>query len=129
MLKLKTIEAIIAVLLSMSISILAQTQASSQTPPHFQIDPEAMELLKKVAEAYRNIKSYQLEGVEVWESRSTGMYHRTESAFVWAFEKPGKFRLETKSPAGNRSTTASNGESIWNYSPNRLCCTNIEPLL
>ena len=73
MLKLKTIAAIIAVLLSMSISILAQTQASSQTPPHFQIEPEAMELLKKVAEAYRNIKSYQLEGVEVWESRSTGI--------------------------------------------------------
>ena len=46
------------------------------------------------------------------------MYSRTESAFVWAFEKPGKFRLETKSPAGNRSTTVSNGESIWNYSPN-----------
>jgi outer membrane lipoprotein-sorting protein/peroxiredoxin len=118
MLKLETIAAIIAVLLSMSISILAQTQAPSQTPSHFQIEPEAMELLKKVAEAYRNIKSYQLEGVEVGESRSTGLYYRTESAFVWAFEKPGKFRLETKSPAGNRSTAVSNGESIWNYSPN-----------
>ena len=130
MLKLKTIAAIIAVLLSMSISRLAQTQALSQTPPHFQIEPEAMELLKKVAEAYRNIKSYQLEGVEVWESRSTGMYHRTESAFVWAFEKPGKFRLETKSPAGNRSTRVSNGESIWNYSPNLKQYTkkSVQPL-
>jgi outer membrane lipoprotein-sorting protein/peroxiredoxin len=115
--KLKTIAAIIAVLLSMSISIFAQTQSPSRTPPHYQVEPEAMELLKKVAESYRNIKSYQLEGVEVWESRSTGMYYRTESAFVWAFEKPGKFRLETKSPAGNRSTAVSNGESIWNYSP------------
>ncbi len=130
MLKLKTIAAIIAVLLSMSISIFAQTQAPPQTPPHFQIEPQAMELLKKVAEAYRNIKSYQLEGVEVWESRSIGMYYSTESAFVWAFEKPGKFRLETKSPAGNRSTTVSNGESIWNYSPNLKQYTkkSVQPL-
>lgn len=130
MLKLKTIAAIIAVSLSMSISILAQAQTPSQTPPHFQIEPEAMELLKKVAEAYRNIKSYQLEGVEAWESRSTGMYHRTESAFVWAFEKPGKFRLETKSPAGNRSTAVSNGESIWNYNPNLKQYTkkSVQPL-
>jgi peroxiredoxin/outer membrane lipoprotein-sorting protein len=130
MLKLKTIAAIIAVLLSMSISILAQIQASSQTPPHFQIEPEAMGLLKKVAEAYRNIKSYQLEGVEVWESRSIGMYSRSESAFVWAFEKSGKFRLETKSPVGNRSTTVSNGESIWSYNPNLKQYTkkSVQPL-
>jgi outer membrane lipoprotein-sorting protein/peroxiredoxin len=130
MLKLKTIAAIIAVLLSMSISILAQTQAPSQTPPHFQIEPKAMELLKKVAESYRNIKSYQLEGVEVWENRSTGMYNRTESAFVWAFEKSGKFRLETKSPVGNRSTTVSNGESIWSYNPNLKQYTkkSVQPL-
>lgn len=130
MLKLKTIAAIIAVLLIMSISILAQTQASSQAPPHFQIEPEAMQLLKKVAEAYRNIKSYQLEGVEVWESRSIGMYSRSESAFVWAFEKSGKFRLETKSPVGNRSTTVSNGESIWSYNPNLKQYTkkSVQPL-
>jgi outer membrane lipoprotein-sorting protein len=120
--KLKTIAAIIAVLLSMSISIPAQTQAPSQTPPHFQIEPEAMVLLKKVAETYRNIKSYQLEGVEVWESRSIGMYYRTESAFLWAFERPGKFRLETKSPVGNLSTTVSNGESIVSIRQAVLTC-------
>jgi outer membrane lipoprotein-sorting protein/peroxiredoxin len=130
MLKLKTIAAIIAILLNLSISTLTQTQAPSQTPPHFQIEPEAMELLKKVAEAYRNINSYQLEGVEVWESRSIGMYSRSESAFVWAFEKSGKFRLETKSPVGNRSTTVSNGESIWSYNPNLKQYTkkSVQPL-
>jgi outer membrane lipoprotein-sorting protein len=58
------------------------------------------------------------------------MYYRTESAFVWAFEKPGKFRLETKPPAGNRSTTASDGESIWNYNPNLKQYTkkSVQPL-
>jgi outer membrane lipoprotein-sorting protein len=70
----------------------------------------------------RDIKSYQLEGVEVWESQSIGMHSRTESAFVWAFEKPGKFRLETKSPAGNLSTTVSNGESIVSYRQAVLTC-------
>jgi outer membrane lipoprotein-sorting protein len=126
MLKLKTIAAIVALLFSLVISTLAQVQAQSQTPPQFLIEPEAMELLKKVAETYRNLKSYQLEGVEVHERRSEGKYNRSESTFVWAFEKPGKFRLETKNPAANRSTMVSNGKSIWNYNPNLKQFTKID---
>jgi outer membrane lipoprotein-sorting protein len=115
MLKLKTIAAIIALLFSLVISTLAQDQDQSQTPPQSQIEPQAMELLKKVAEVYRNLKSYQLEGVEIRERRSEGTYNRSESKFVWAFEKPGKYRLETKTSMANGMTLVSNGESIWNY--------------
>ena len=100
MLKLKTIAAIIAVLLSLSISTLAQTQAPSQTPPHFQIEPEAMELLKKVAEAYRNIKSYQLEGVEVWESWSTGNVLPHRIRFRLGIRKARQIQIGDEIPCG-----------------------------
>jgi outer membrane lipoprotein-sorting protein len=130
MLKLTSIAAITAVLLSVSFSTLARAQAQSQTPPQPQIEPQAMELLKEVADAYRNLKSYHLEGIEVRERSSEGTYYRTKSTFVWAFEKPGKFRWETKTPGINRKTMVSNGESIWNYIPNLKQYTkkSVQPL-
>jgi outer membrane lipoprotein-sorting protein len=117
MFRLKILAAITVVVIATSVSSLAQTQTQNQqhAQDQPQTQPEAMELLKKVAETYRNLKSYHFEGVEIRETRGEGTYSRTESPFVWASEKPGKFKMETKAPLYMRMIWVSDGQTAWNY--------------
>jgi outer membrane lipoprotein-sorting protein len=117
MFRLKSLAAITVVILAASVSTLAQPQPQNQqqAQDQLQAQTEAMELLKKVAESYRNLKSYHFEGVEIRESRAEGTYSRAESPFIWALESPGKFRMETKAPSSMRMTWVSDGQIAWNY--------------
>ncbi len=105
MLKRKTTTAITLVFLI--ITALAFSQS----------EKEAQELLKKISETYKSLKSYHFEGTMVVEMKAEGFQNMFEVPLMMAAIRPDKIRIETKSPSIGSKTVVSNGQTTWTYLP------------
>jgi len=81
-----------------------------------QTQPDAAEILKKVGEAYRGVKAFELVSI------STGT--AVPGRVVWAFRAPSQFRLEGADPNLDRAdgsfdqtVLVRDGSSAWWYHP------------
>ena len=79
-----------------------------------QNDNQALEILKKMAETYRTLESYQFEGVMKRESRAQGYLQMKEIPILKAAILPDKLRVERGWPK-NRLVLVSNGQDSWLY--------------
>ncbi|HEY3132748.1 MAG TPA: redoxin domain-containing protein [Acidobacteriota bacterium] len=77
---------------------------------------DAVQLLKRVSETYRNLKSCHFEGVTKVRTQSSSVQHLLETPFVVAAVKPSLLRVETKNSL-TAMLIVSDGETTWNYMP------------
>src|SRR3989442_1214956 len=77
---------------------------------------DAVQLLKRVSETYRNLKSCHFEGVTRVRTQSSSVQHLLETPFVVAAVRPSLLRVETKNSL-TAMLTVSDGETTWNYMP------------
>ncbi len=96
-----------ATILFLSISASAQTT------------PDAQEILKKVNETYRNLKSYSFEYKTVFESTTereglTSTTHNESLSRITAV-RPNRLRAETKD-SNSTALLIADGQSVWMYS-------------
>jgi hypothetical protein len=56
--------------------------------------PSSLEVLSKVADKYRNLTSYQDEGIALTKFERTMAEHTTERHFTTAYSRSGQFRFE-----------------------------------
>src|SRR5262249_12992874 len=81
---------------------------------------EARKLLKKVAENYKDMKSYQFEATLLTETKNEALQFKSESrseeAFVIAAIKPDRSMCESKGPNLNL-LSVSDGKTNWFYLP------------
>ena len=61
--------------------------------------PSSLEILAKVADAYKGMTSYQDKGISSTEFKRSGADHTMERHFTTAFSRPGQFRFEFTQPA------------------------------
>jgi peroxiredoxin/outer membrane lipoprotein-sorting protein len=85
-------------------------------------DDQATELLKRVSETYKNLKSYHFEGKEVVEGKAQGAEMKAETPVLIAAIKPDRLRTERKDLNLGMmmmmgSVVVSNGEMTWRYMP------------
>ena len=59
---------------------------------------DAMQILGKVRQTYRGLKSYHFEGATVSETETEGARFTFESEFVVAYSSPNKFKVEYRYP-------------------------------
>lgn len=110
--KFKSIVSSFAMLLVMAVGAVAQAQNTASQP-----QPDAKELLKKVNEAHKNLKTFQLEGQTVLEMKGDGVFMRFELPFVIAYGAAGQKRLQVKNPFDGNKTIVSDGKTEWVYLP------------
>lgn len=77
---------------------------------------DAPALLKQVGETYKSLKSYYFQSVTVLESKSELLWQRIEMPAVSAESRPGKLRVEARSPFTDQ-WTLSDGQTTWLYMP------------
>lgn len=87
---------------------LGSWQAHSQQPA------DAMQLVKRVSEAYRSLGSYEIRAVVITDQRWGEARQLSEVPQIMAEDKPGKFRLESKHPFMG-SMEVSDGKTTWVY--------------
>jgi outer membrane lipoprotein-sorting protein len=81
---------------------------------------EARGILKKVAETYRNLKSYYFESNIVVKVKRGQTQVKMDSSIVLAAVKPDKMRMEIKkSPMMLDWVVISNGSTTWEFIPTR----------
>jgi thiol-disulfide isomerase/thioredoxin len=78
------------------------------------LDSHAYAIMKKMADAYRNLKSYQFEGTMQTEMTTQGMHNSFETPFSLAAVKPRKVRYEVRN-AYSGMFSVSSGETTWTY--------------
>lgn len=110
MFNFKSIVASFLVLSLMAIAVFAQTQNTVSQP-----QPDARELLKKVNESYRTLKTFQFEGQTVMEMKGDGVYMRFELPFMLTYGKAGQKRVQVKNPFEGSRTIVSDGQTEWTY--------------
>ncbi len=110
--KFKSIVSPFAILLMMAVGAVVQAQSTASQP-----QPDAKELLKKVNEAHKNLKTFQLEGQTVLEMKGDGVFMRFELPFVIAYGASGQKRLQVKNPFEGKKTIVSDGKTEWVYLP------------
>ncbi len=79
-----------------------------------QSDGQALEVLKRMAETYRSLKSYQFEGVMKRESKAEGYQQTREIPILKAAVLPDKLRIERGWPK-NKMVLVSNSQDSWLY--------------
>ena len=90
--------------------------AALRPPLAAQEKGDALELLRKVGESYRNLKSYYFQSVTVLENRSELLFERIEMPSMAAENRPGRLRTEVRSPF-TEEWTVSDGQTTWVYMP------------
>lgn len=110
--KFKSLASSFLILLLMAVVAVAQAQNTVSQP-----QPDAKELLKKVNEAHKNLKSFHLEGQTVLEMKGDGVFMRFELPFVIAYGAAGQKRLQVKNPFDGNKTIVSDGKTEWVYLP------------
>ncbi len=110
--KFKSIVSSFAILLLMAVGAVAQAQNTASQP-----QPDAKELLKKVNEAHKNLKNFQLEGKTVLEVKGDDVYMRFDLPFVIAYGKAGQKRVQVKNLFEGKKTIVSDGKTEWIYLP------------
>lgn len=86
---------------------------------------DAVDILKMVRKAYDSLKSFELEGVTVIESKGPGMQSKMELSFKGDFIMPTKMRIETKNPMGE-FLIVGDGHTMWLYSATTKTYTEID---
>jgi peroxiredoxin/outer membrane lipoprotein-sorting protein len=81
-----------------------------------QSESQAMEVIRKMSETYRALRSYEFEGVLKLESKAEGFQKTREIPFLKAAVLPGKLRIERGGPK-NRTMLVCDGENSWLYFP------------
>ena len=115
--RMKNVVAIAFVSVVTAISGAAQgpNRANSQTTA-----PDAIAILKQVAETYKNLRSYHFEGrytlEQVTESIGLKDEFKREELFVNAAIKPDRSRIESKNTHIS-VTSISDGKTKWLYAP------------
>src|SRR5215470_9161034 len=84
-----------------------------------QTTPDAQDILKKVNDTYRNLKSYQFEYTTVSDSKTEreGLTSTThvESRNRITAARPNRINVETKD-ASSTTTFIADGQTVWLYS-------------
>ena len=115
--RMKNVVAITFVVAIMAISGSAQNQYRpvSQTSA-----PDAIAIIKQVADTYKNLRSYHFEGRYTKErvSEYMGLKNewKAEGLFVDAAIKPNRFRIESKNTTLSL-TSVYDGKTKWFYAP------------
>lgn len=76
---------------------------------------DAGELLAKVGETYRNLKSYQFEGTTLSESKTKSADSKSETEFVVAYAEPNRFRVEVRYPQAGNWVRVSDGKTFSRF--------------
>jgi hypothetical protein len=76
---------------------------------------DAMQILSKVAQTYRGLKSYHFEGATVAETNSVGGKSTSETGFVIAYMAPYKSRVEFRYPSAGNWIRVSDGRILSCY--------------
>lgn len=76
---------------------------------------DAIQILHKVGQTYRNLKSYHFEGTTVAETRSAGAKSTSETEFIIAYAAPNKFRVEFRYPNAGSWIRVSDGRTLSRY--------------
>ncbi|HVN77855.1 MAG TPA: thioredoxin domain-containing protein, partial [Terriglobia bacterium] len=79
-----------------------------------QNDGQALQILMRMAETYRGLKSYQFEGVMKQESKAVGYQQTGETPILKAAVLPDKLRIEWGWPKNNM-VLVSNAQDSWLY--------------
>ena len=79
-----------------------------------EIDSRAYAIVKKMAETYRSLKSYQFEGTIRTESDAQGVPYKFDMPFTIAAVNPGKMYLKVRNPY-TTSITVWSGDTTWIY--------------
>jgi len=89
---LKTVTSLaLPCIISLSISAHAQ---EIKPDPQISESPSSVEVLSKVADRYRDLNSYQDEGVSFTKYDRTVAVHTTERHFTTVYSRSGQFRFE-----------------------------------
>jgi len=72
----------------------------------------AGQILARVSDAYRGLKTYQIDATDTYASQSVS----AETTLLLAVDEGGKLRLE-RDDGKNKIVVVSDGETTWNYSP------------
>jgi outer membrane lipoprotein-sorting protein len=81
-----------------------------------QSQPQALDILTKVATTYRTMKSFQAEATISTDMTSPGMQQKMEMPMTLAAVLPDKMRMENKRAPMNM-LLVSNGQTVWMYMP------------
>lgn len=103
---------------SVSLLMVAIAIAQNQTQDQIQTraaQTEASEVLKKVSDTYRNLKTFHFDGQTVMEMKADGVFLRMEMPFTIAQGKPGQRKVMVKGPFETNKTIVSDGQTEWFY--------------
>ncbi|MDX2040989.1 MAG: redoxin domain-containing protein [Acidobacteriota bacterium] len=109
MFRVKSLITSLLIFTLMAAAAIAQTETTT-------IQPDAVELLKKVEQNYADLKTYHLEGQSVMEMKGDGFFMRMEMPFAFAVGNPGQRLMRIKVFFMNLHQV-SNGQTEWVYSP------------
>src|SRR5215213_1649290 len=90
--------------------------AQSATPTTSQRPVDALKVLQKTSDVYRNMRSAYFEGTFTLEFSSKQGNLKAEMPLVIAEVRPNKARFELKD-AKFGGTRVSNGQTLWYYQP------------
>jgi outer membrane lipoprotein-sorting protein len=74
---------------------------------------DAAKILKQTEDTYRGLESYRFNGTTVSETKVGGGVSKSETAFVVAYQKPNKFRVEYVYPTAGNWVRVSDGKTTW----------------
>ena len=77
--------------------------------------PDALNLLRNVAETYRSMTTFRAEGNTVTEMNGPAMQNKMEETMTLTLGSQGKMRMESKGAMG--MLMVSDGQTMWNYMP------------
>jgi thiol-disulfide isomerase/thioredoxin/outer membrane lipoprotein-sorting protein len=75
---------------------------------------DAMQLLKRVAQTYRSLGSYEIRAMKIEDQQLDEARDLSEIPLMMAEDKPGKFRIESKHPFMG-GAEVSDGKTAWEY--------------
>jgi peroxiredoxin/outer membrane lipoprotein-sorting protein len=96
------------------ILLLILTLLLTSNPNFFTSDVEVKDLLERVDETYRNLKSYRFEAILFTDVTANGKQQKMEMLVSLAIVKPAKIRVHIKDER-KEILTISNEQTIWMY--------------